>query len=278
MCGAQIQIRLGDSSRTLYSELHDGLQEGTPQADTAHQLLRERSAPKLWARIRLALAGRVSWNDALVALTRIAELREGAGADTARRYRARIAAGSLATPPGVDPADLLPPLRAIDLELARGRRGDAAMLSDLLPRVPRGDYDLADAWLFGRLGAGAADTVAGRFLAATDQGLRIRYLTLLSFSTDTGLIPLLGRIYSAPDSFGLPKRIAIRASDGLLWIGTRHSLETLRDARAAARARGVFADPSLNHADRDFLGADSLAALARTGRWIDDWLVRLGGP
>jgi hypothetical protein len=35
---------------------------------------------------------------------------------------------------------------------------------------------------------------------------------------------LLARVLCRPDSFGIPKRYAIRASDGLLWIGTRDAL------------------------------------------------------
>jgi hypothetical protein len=149
------------------------------------------------------------------------------------------------------------------------------MLDDLLPRIPEGHYDVGDAWVFGRLSAGAADTLVRRFLAATDQSLRIRYLTLLSFSRDTMLVPFFARIYIAPDSFNLPIRIGGRASDGLLWIGTRPAIQALVDARAAARARGTYADPRLGHADLDFLGNDSSLVMSRTGRWLTDWLARL---
>ena len=31
---AQVQIRIGDPTRTIYSEIHEGLREGTPAADT----------------------------------------------------------------------------------------------------------------------------------------------------------------------------------------------------------------------------------------------------
>ena len=84
------------------------------------------------------------------------------------------------------------------------------------------------------------------------------------------------RIYAAPDSFGLPKRYAIRASDGLLWIGTRESLQALLDARAAARARGVYDDPTLRHAGLDFLGSDSSSVISRTGKWLTAWVAELG--
>ena len=45
-------------------------------------------------------------------------------------------------------------------------------------------------------------------------------LTLLSYFTDPKSIPLLGRVYAAPDSFGVPS-VRHRASDALLWIGQR---------------------------------------------------------
>ena len=206
---------------------------------------------------------------AAVLLAKPVERREQAG-DIAGSH-----AGDIPPPPATDQADALPAFRAIQLELERGRRGDLAILNDLLPRIPDEYYNLGDAWVFGRLGAGAADTLARRFLATGDQALRIRYLTLLSFSSDTTLIPLLARIYTAPDSFNLPLRIGGRASDGLLWIGTRRSLTALLEARAAARARGTYADPKLGHADLDFLGNDSSLVISRTGRWLTEWTARL---
>jgi hypothetical protein len=218
------------------------------------------------------VAGKVEWNTGLLALTRIAELREPASLDSVLRWRRRIERRELPAPPTIDLNDLLPGLRAVQLELQRKNRGDQALLQAFLPRVPSGDYDLGDAWIFGRLGEGAADTVARRFEETGARDLRIRYLTLLSFSRDTMLIPLLSRIFVAPDSFGLPLRIGSRASDGLLWIGTRRSVQALLDARAAARARGTYADPRLNHADLDFLGNDSSVAISRTGRWLTEWL------
>jgi hypothetical protein len=272
---AQVQIRLGDSSRTVYSELHESLREGTPAADSVHRILDATSGKTLWPIVRGMFNGKTDWNTGLLALTRIAELREPGSRDSVVALRKQIQRGALQTPPTVDISDVLPALRAIELELARGKEGDLGILNDLLPRVPGGNYDLADAWIFGRLGEGAADSVARRFLATTDQSLRIRYLTLLSFSRDTSLVPLLGRIFVAPDSFNLPPRIGIRASDGLIWIGTRRSVQALLDARAAARARGTYADPRLNHADLDFLGSDSSAVVSRTGRWLTDWLMVL---
>ena len=225
--------------------------------------------------MRRAVEGKGDWNLGLVALTRIAELREPASVDSAQKWRRRIERGTLKVPAGQDAADLVPGLRAIELEASRATTGDAQLLAGLLPRIPGGDYDLADAWVFGRLGQGAADTVATRFLAAADPALRIRYLTLLSFSSDTALIPLLARIYVAPDSFGLPRRIGMRASDGLIWIGTRNSVAALLDARAAARARGTYADPRLGQAGLDFLGNDSSLVVSRTGRWLTEWVEAL---
>jgi hypothetical protein len=169
----------------------------------------------------------------------------------------------------------LPALHAVLLEAERAATGDLGILRNLLPRIPGGEYDLGDAWVFGRLGQGAADSIAARFLQTTDPALRIRYLTLLSFSTDSSLVPLLARIYVAPDSFALPLRIGTRASDGLLWIGTRSSLSTLLAARAQARRRGTYADPRLGHADLDFLAHDSSLVISRTGRWLTEWLELL---
>ena len=272
---AQVQIRFGDSTRTNYSELHDALRENTPAGDTVAAILKESQGKRLWLRIRQAVDGKRSWNDGLLALTRLAELREPASGDSARSWRRRIEQGTLRVPAGEDAADLVPALHALELELARGRQGDQAILNSLIPRIPTGDYDLGDAWVFGRLGGGAADTIAARFLATEDQALRIRYLTLLSFSRDSTLTPFLAAIYAAPDSFGLPKRIGVRASDGLIWIGTREAVGALLAARDQARARGTYADPRLGHADLDFLGNDSSMVVSRTGRWLTEWLSRL---
>lgn len=269
---AQVQIRVGDPARTLYSELHEALRDGTPAADSVRRILGATDGASLWALLRGAVAGSAPWNDGLLALTRLAELREAAGRDSVAAWRRRLEAGELRPPrPDVDLADLLPGLHAVELELDRAAGGDLPVLAALLPRIPTGDYDLGDAWVFGRLDAGAADTVARRFLETRDRNLRIRYLTLLSFSRDTALVPLLGRIYTAPDSFDLPKRIGIRASDGLLWIGTRPAVEALLAARDAARTRGTYADPRLNHAELDFLGNDSSVVISRTGKWLTEW-------
>jgi hypothetical protein len=218
------------------------------------------------------LRGAVDWNIGVLALTRIAELREPQGLDSVLAWRRRILNDDIPPPPATDLRELFPPLRAIQLELERGRQGDQAVLKDLLRRIPDDQYDGGDAWVFGRLGAGAADSVARRFLETDEQALRIRYLTLLSFSRDTALIPLLTRIFVAPDSFGLPPRVGARASDGLVWIGTRASLQALLGARAAARARGTYADPRLGHADLDFLGNDSSLVVSRTGKWLTEWV------
>lgn len=272
---AQVQIRFGDSTRANYSELHDGLTEGKPAADTLVALLRVTRPGQLWKVVRASLADQRPWNDGLIALTRLAELRDPASVDSVRVWRKAIEAATLKAPPAIDPADLLPFLHAIELERARATRGDAVLLADLLRRIPTGQYDLGDAWVAGRLKAGATDSLSARFLAEPSKQLKVRYLTLLSFSTDTALIPLLSRIYTAPDSLGVPLRMAIRASDGLLWIGTRKSMQALLDARAVARARGIYADPSLNHAELDFLSNDSTYVIARTGRWLTEWIGRL---
>jgi hypothetical protein len=269
---AQVQIRLGDPARTVYSEVHEGLRDGTPAADSVHRIMGGNDSRALWPVARKMLEGKVDWSTGLLALTRIAELRESGSLDSVVAWRKRILNNEIPPPPDTDLRDLLPALHAIELELDRNRKGDLALLKDLLPRIPAGQYDLGDAWVFGRLEEGAADTVARRLLSADDPGLRIRYLTLLSFSTDTTLIPLLARIYVGPDSFQLPLKIGARASDGLVWIGTRPAVQALLDARAAARLRGTYADPRLGHADLDFLGNDSSLVISRTGKWLTEWL------
>lgn len=268
----QVQIRLGDSAHVTYSEIHEGLKPDSPEGDSIRRVLTARTSRTLWPLVRRAAAGEIDWNMGLLALNRIAELREPASLDSVLRWRRRIVNQEIPPPPATDLNDLLPGLRAVQLELQRKKKGDLAFLTDLLPRIPDGHYDLGDAWVFGRLKAGAADTLRARFLATSDSALRIRYLTLLSFSRDTTLIPFFARVYVAPDSFRLPRRTGQRASDGLLWIGTKGSLQALLEARAAARARGTYTDPKYNHAEMDFLTNDSSVAVSRTGKWITDWL------
>ncbi len=276
---AQVQVRVGDSTRAIYSELHEALKPGTPQADSITAIQRSRSPARLWRLMRSALAGTGDWNSALIGLTRLAELRNRAYADSARQLRRRLE-GAPFPPfpgnPGLKAEDVLPSLEAIVLERRRAVQGDSAVLADILRRIPSKNYDHGDAWVLGRLKAGAADSVAARFRAADTEEFRVRYLTLLSYFTDPQLIPLLARIYAAPDSFRVPKRYAIRASDGLLWIGTKESLQALLDARAAARSRGVYADSSLVRGGYDFLANDSSAVISRTGQWLTDWVKKLG--
>jgi hypothetical protein len=275
---AQVQVRLGVPGRATYSELHEALRLGTPAADTVLRIQRLQSPAQLWRIARRAIRGTGDWRDGLLAFTRLAELRTKAYADSAARLRARIVRSEVnpfPENPGRKPDDVVPSLQAILLERRRAVQGDSAVLADILARIPAKQYDHGDAWVLGRLGAGAADSVSGRFLAADSAEFKVRYLTLLSYFTDPKLIPLLARVYAAPDSFGLPKRYAIRASDGLLWIGTRESLQALLDARAAARGRGVYDDPSLRHADLDFLGSDSSSVISRTGRWLNEWVKDL---
>lgn len=272
---AQVLIRVGDSTRATYSELHEGLRPGTPAADSALRVLRERRPAVLWHRVRAALRGDAPWNDAPLALTRLAELRDLAYADSAARLAERIEAGEVDAPPGQDPADLLSPLRAVHLERERADRGDSAVLGELLGLLSTRRYGVGDAWVLGRLGPMAADSLRARFLAAADPEMKVRYLTLLSFSSDTSSVPLLARVYAAPDSFGVPARYGSRASDALLWIGTRSALSALLGAREQARARRVYADPALSRGGYDYLANDSSAVISRTGKWLTEWLAEL---
>ena len=269
---AQVQVRLGDPARVTYSELHEGLRDGTPEADSVRAVLGESAPGPLWTRVWRAATGEGAWDDGLLALTRLAELRGPHGMDSVLAWRRRLIEQELPPPAATDLNDLLPGLRGIQLELARAQQGDSAVLADFLSRVGDGYYDHGDAWVVGRLGAGASDSLERRFLAAPSQELRVRYLTLMSYSTDPGRIPLLARVFAAPDSFDLPLRAGARASDGLLWIGTCRAVRALLAARAAARQRGTYADPRLGHADLDFLGNDSSVVVSRTGRWLTEWL------
>ena len=271
----QVQIRLGDPTRVTHSELHEGLRDGTPEADSVRVVLGESVPGPLWARVWRAATGEGAWDEGLLALTRLAELRDPHGVDSVLAWRRRIIDQALPPPPATDLNDLLPGLRAIQLELDRARLGDSAVLADFLSRVGDGYYDHGDAWVVGRLGAGASDSLEHRFLSAPSQELRVRYLTLMSYSTDPGRIALLARVFAAPDSFDLPVRAGSRASDGLLWIGTCGAVRALLEARAAARQRGIYADPHLGHADLDFLGNDSSVVVSRTGRWLTEWLAIL---
>jgi hypothetical protein len=271
---AQVLVRVGDPSRATYSELHEALRDSTPAADSVLAVMRQRSPAVVWRLVRGALGGAAPWNDAPLALTRLAELRDRAYADSAARLARGIEAGQVHGPPAQDPSDLLPPLHAVALERARAVRGDAAVLKELLAKVPTREYDVGDAWVLGRI-PGSSDSIQARFLAADDTELKVRWLTLLTFSTDTAAIPLLARVYAAPDSFGVPPRFGARASDALLWIGTRGSLQALLDARARAKANGAYADPSLSRGGYDFLANDSSAVISRTGKWLTEWIQEL---
>jgi hypothetical protein len=272
-------VRLGVPGRANYSELHEALRPGTPSADTVLRIQRMRTPAPLWRMVMAAVRGTGDWQSGLIAVTRLAELRSKAYADSARRLETTIETAEenpFPENPGLTPEDVVPSLQAVILERRRAVEGDSAVLADILGRLQSKRYEHGDAWVLGRLGAGAADSLAARFLAADSAEFKVRYLTLLSYFTDPSLVPLLARVYAAPDSFGLPKRYAIRASDGLLWIGTRESLQALLDARATARARGVYDDPKLRHADLDFLGSDSSSVISRTGKWLTAWVAELG--
>jgi hypothetical protein len=276
--GAQVQLRLGVPGRANYSELHEALRPGTPSADTVRRIQRIKDPAPLWRMTMAAVRGTGDWQSGLIAITRLAELRSKAYADSARRLRTTIETAEenpFPGNPGLKPDDVVPSLQAVILERRRAVGGDSAVLADILGRLHSKRYDHGDAWVLGRLGAGAADSLTARFLSADSAEFKVRYLTLLSYFTDPSLVPLLARVYAAPDSFGLPKRYAIRASDGLLWIGTRESLQALLDARAAARARAVYDDPKLRHADLDFLGSDSSSVISRTGKWLTAWVAEL---
>ena len=275
---AQVQVRVGVPGRATYSELHEALREGTPVADSVKAILRSQSPGPLWRRLRSTIEGNGDWNSTLLSLTRLAELRTARYADSAAGLLQRLAeGGSVPFPsdPGLKAEDLEPSLQAIVLERRRAVQSDSVVLADILSRIPTRDYNHGDAWVLGRLGAGALDSVSARFRSADNEEFRVRYLTLLSYFTDPKVVPLLVRVYAAPDSFGVPKRYAIRASDGLLWVGTREALKALVDARARARARKTYADSTLSRGGYDFLANDSSTVISRTGKWLTAWLKEL---
>jgi len=275
---AQVQVRVAVPGRATYSELHEGLREGSPAADTVATIMRAKSPKPLWRRMRQTIAGQGDWNSALLSLTRLAQLRSVAYSDSAAALLKHLKqGGSVPFPsdPGLKPEDLEPSLQAIVLERRRAVQGDSAVLSEILARVPAREYNHGDAWVLGRLGAGALDSVASRFRSAGTEEFRVRYLTLLSYFTDPKVIPLLVRVYVAPDSFGIPKRYAIRASDGLLWVGTKDAMVALARARSPARAGETYADSSLARGGYDFLANDSSAVISRTGRWLTEWIATL---
>ncbi len=275
---AQVQVRIAVPGRITYSELHEALRDGTAVADTVKAIMGAKSPGPLWRQLRRTIDGNGDWNSALMSLTRLAELRSPAYSDSAGRLLEHLqSGGSVPFPsdPGLKPEDLEPSLQAIILERRRALQGDSAVLADILSRVPARKYNHGDAWVLGRLGAGAADSVVSRFRSADSEEFRVRYLTLLSYLTDPKTIPLLTRVYVAPDSFGIPKRYAIRASDGLLWVGTKEAVTALLQARARARSQGTYADSALNRGGYDFLANDSSAVISRTGKWLTAWLKEL---
>jgi hypothetical protein len=275
LVAAQVQLRFGDPARATYSELHEGLRAGTPMADSVRRITAETKPAVLWKHVRLALQDKAPWPEAFMAITRLAELRSPAYADSAKRLSARITQGKVTAPPGRDATDLVEALRAVALEQERAKVGDDAMRRSLLAKVDTGEYGLADAWELGRLGPCTTEALGKRFLASQGEADRVRWLTLLSFSSDPAGIALLSRVYAAPDSFQVPLKFAGRASDGLLWIGTRESLAALKAARETARSRRVFDDPSLSRGGYDFLANDSSLVISRTGKWVDDWIAEL---
>jgi len=278
VAGAQVQVRVGVPGRATYSELHEGLRNGTPAADSVKTILRTKAPAPLWRQLGRTIDGQGDWNSALLSLTRLAELRSAVYADSAARMlRSLESGGSVPFPgdPGLKAEDLEPSLQAIVLERRRQVEGDSAVLADILRRIPVREYNHGDAWVLGRLDAGALDSVMSRFRSADTEEFRVRYLTLLSYFTDPKMIPLLSKVYVSPDSFGIPKRYAVRASDGLLWVGTKGAMRALLEARSLARAQKTYADSSLARGGYDFLANDSSSVISRTGKWLSAWVAEL---
>ena len=273
---AQVLIRVGEPGRATYSELHEGLQAGTPAADSVRALLAEKEPRKLWRRMQAAVKGSAPWNDAPLALTRLAELRSPAYADSAARLAARIEAGKVTAPPGQDPADLLAPLRAVQLERARAVRGDAAVLKELLALIPEGRYGVGDAWVLGRLGRAASDSLQARFLAAKDVEPKVRYLTLLTFSDDTQRDSAAGPRVRRARQLRRAAALSGRARPTRCSGSARDRASRRCSMRGSERVSpSSYADPSLSRGGYDFLANDSSAVISRTGKWLTEWLKEL---
>ena len=114
-------------------------------ADTVARVMGASNPAILWKKSGQALTGTIPWNEGLLALTRLAELQKPAYADSAEHLMQRIMEGEVQGPPGLDPGDLIEPLRAIVLQVERVKVGDAAMRARILDAVPSGKYGLADA-------------------------------------------------------------------------------------------------------------------------------------
>ena len=173
---AQVQVRLGVPGRANYSELHEALRPGTPSADTVRRIQRIRSPAPLWrmAWRRSAVPG--DWHSGLIALTRLAELRSKAYADSARRLRAddRDRRGeSVPREPGPH-APRTSCRRSRPSSSSAGAPSRATRRSS--PTSSAGSeskqYEHGDAWVLGRLGAGAADSMVARFLSADSAGVQ----------------------------------------------------------------------------------------------------------
>src|SRR5215207_4445515 len=118
VASAQVQVRVGVPGRATYSELHEGLRNGTPGADSVKTILRAKDPEPLWRQLGRTIEGRGDWNSALLSLTRLAELRSAAYADSAARMLGFLkSGGSVPFPgdPGLKPEDLEPSLQAIVL-------------------------------------------------------------------------------------------------------------------------------------------------------------------
>ena len=239
---AQVQIRVGVPGRATYSELHEALRPGTPRADTVVRIQRLRNPAT-------ALAHRAHGHRRRRRLERRPRRPHPPGRAQERRLcrqrtpvprarsRARRTTRSPRTP-------------------ASARRRHAVAAGDRPRAAPRGrgrfrrpgrhpgpaaveEYDHGDAWVLGRLGAGAKDSLSARFLSADSAEFKVRYLTLLSYFTDPTLIPLLARVYAAPDSFGCPSATPFEPRTGCSGSAPGEHAGVARRSRGRAGARRV---------------------------------------
>ena len=226
-----------------------------------------------------AVRGTGDWQSGLIAVTRLAELRSKAYADSARRLR-----NQRSRPPGEIPVP------GESWAQARGRgavasgghprapaggQGDSAVLADILGRLQSKRYDHGDAWVLGRLGAGAADSLAARFLSADTRGVQ-------------GPLPDAALVFHRPVAGaaarpGLRGAGQLRPSQALCDPGLGRTAVD-RDAgepasvagrTAAARARGVYDDPKSAAAASIFWATTAPSVISRTGKWLTEWVAEL---
>ena len=152
-----------------YSELHEALREGTPAADSVRRILRAGASATSGPRRPRRSTGTGSWNDALLAATRIRGTADPRSADSAPRHppvsRDRRAVPVRTEPRshvgGPEPSPPGDPARRRRAKAGDRRPGQHPRPHSLPAVQPRRRLGV------GGLRAGAVDSVRNRFLDAT---------------------------------------------------------------------------------------------------------------